>query len=421
MLDGETLRILILFILLVFSSFFSASETAIFSLNYLEREKLNFFLREKRRVKFANLVMKFPDRLLVTILTGNMIVNMFASSISEAIGEEFFKFSSPIYTIIVMSVILLLLGEMTPKNLAVRNSLAFSKFSSLILSYFHVLLFPVTFFLNVVKDYFISLFPVTEKKEEQKRKVALIKSAVSIGFSEGIISDYELRLLESFVSFRDEDASDVMLPRNMIIGIEISTDLNEIIETLEHDTHFRDFSLIPIYRHDLDHIAGYIDVKDLVGIKLGLEKVDSIYSLLKPVHPVPESKKLIDLMREMKSLDCGMALIVDEYGGTAGIVTFQSLVRSIFDYFYSMEDKKVERVDESTFIIPGDAMVSYINRIWDLNLKSESRTIAGFIMEQTGSIPVTGSVIRIENIEIIVKEASESKIKSVIIKRLKEK
>lgn len=422
MTSGEAFQIVVLLILLIFSAFFSASETAIFSLNYLEREKLSSFLlrrkhRGKRYEKFAGLLMDSPDKVLITILTGNMIVNIFASSLSEAIGDEYFRLSSPIYTIIIMSGILLVLGEMTPKNIAVKNSLPFSKFASLFLYYFHLLLYPVTVFLNVVKDFFLSLFPVVEENEE-KKKIALIRSAVSIGFSEGIISDYELKLLESFVSFRDETASDVMLPRNMIKGIEILTPVNDVLKILEREEDFRGFSLIPVYRNDLDHIAGYIDVKDLIGLKLGLERVDSLSSLIKPVHPVPESKKLIDLMREMKALDTGMSLIVDEYGGSAGIVTFQSLVKSIFDYFYSMEDKKITKVDDYTFVVPGDTMISYINKLCNSDMHSESKTIAGFIMEQTGNIPGKGTVIRFENFEIEIEDVSKNKINSVIIRKV---
>ncbi len=422
MTGEDTIQIIVLFILLVFSAFFSASETAIFSLNYIEREKLSTFLLKKRGTKgryekFAGLLMQSPDKILITILTGNMIVNIFASSVSEIIGYNFFKFPSPIYTIVIMSGILLVLGEMTPKNIAVRNSLAFSKFASRVLYYFHILLYPVTVFLNLVKDFFLSLFPVVEENEDRK-KIALIKSAVSIGFSEGIINDYELKLLESFVSFRDETASDVMLPRNMIKGLEISTPISSVLKVLEKNRDFRDFSLIPIYRNDLDHIAGYIDVKDLIGLKLGVENIQSISELIRPVHPVPESKKLIDLMREMKALDTGMSLIVDEYGGSAGIVTFQSLVKSIFDYFYSMEDKKITRIDERTFIVPGDTMLSYINKLLDSDLHSENKTIAGFIMEQTGNIPDKGAVIRFKNLEIEIKDVLKNRINSVIIRRI---
>ncbi len=413
---SELPNILIFLVLLALSAFFSGTETAFFSLTEIEREKLKSMGREKAFRALMALIFSTPEKLLITILTGNMIVNIFASSLSETISKEIFQFKSDIYTIGGMTLILLVFGEMTPKNIAVRKSMNFAKFSGSILYYFYVILYPITFLLYEIKESFLSLFPVGIARDKQK-KISLVKSAVSIGYNEGVINDYESRLLETFISMRNEIAADVMLPRNMIVGIDIETPMVEILAGFKKRGEDEKYSLYPVFRKDLDHIAGYVDVKDFIGFKLGFEREAQLHDLIRPVLPVPESKNIAELMKEMREKDTGMALIVDEYGGTAGIITSEHLIRKIFQYFYSRGEERIREYGRGTFLVRGNTPLEMFNEFFGLEVKGEGKTVAGLVLRIFDDIPEEGDRMDLDDLEIIVHRVKGHRIEEVIVRR----
>ncbi|MCD6121860.1 MAG: HlyC/CorC family transporter [Spirochaetales bacterium] len=405
------LQTLILIILLIMSAFFSGSETAFFSLNYVEREKLskNTSIRLRR---FIRHMLNSSDEMLITILTGNMLVNIFASSLSETLGSELLQINSDIITIAVMTVVLLLFGEMSPKNLAVQNSLAFSRFALKILYYIYILLYPITKSLNIVKELFLSVFPKQEVQTTGK-KAAILRSAIQIGLREKVISDYEYKILDSFIDFRNEFAEDVMIPRNQIFGFDIKTDISDMLSKLQKLPNSHKYSLIPAYRGDLDHIAGYIDVKELIDWKINSGNSRTLFDYIKPVHPVPETKLLSELVKEMRSLNIGMALIVDEYGGTAGVITFQNLIEDLFDYFYHEKNGLIREIAKNKYRIAGECQIKDVEQLIKIELASESKTLAGFILEKLGEIPRINDSVEIENILFRVLRMKNNRILEV--------
>ena len=251
--------------------------------------------------------------------------------------------------------------------------------------------------MNIVKEIFLSLFPEHEEYKKGK-KAAILPSAIKIGFRESVISEYEYKILDSFIDFRNEFAEDVMIPRNQIFGFDIKKDIPKMLSMLQKLSKSGKYSLIPVYRGDLDHIAGYIDVKDLIDWKINSKNSRSLFDYIKPVHPVPETKLLSELVNEMRSLNVGMALIVDEYGGTAGIITFQNLIEDLFDYFYHEKNGLIRMVSKNKYRIAGEYQIRDVKEFLGIEFSSESKTLAGFIMEKLGEIPRVNDSVEIENI-----------------------
>jgi putative hemolysin len=394
---------ILLILFLILSAFFSGTETAFFSLNSLEREKLRG-IKGKWKKTIIELFFSSPDHILITILTGNMIVNVFATdvfalSLSEAIVERLPFIDSELFSIIVMTFIILIFGEMTPKNIAVRHPLAFANFSLISLSLFHRLFFPLTGILNLIRSKVLVHLPTKNFKDETKKK-ALIAFAMKVGFQGGFIKKYELDLLESYLDFIDKTAADVMIPRTEVHGVDIST------AKLAG-------SFLYIYTNDFDHPVGYIEIKDLLPYKYNVKNVKKkglLKSLVRPFYPIPVSKNLHELTRELRHANSAVALVVDEFGGTAGIVTFQTIIQDILDYFYSSEKDSILRIGENRYSIPGSIEIETLEDFFGISFPSESRTVSGMIIEKLGEIPEQGVSLQVSGIHFTVRKAGKNRI-----------
>ncbi len=403
---------MLLAVLLVLSAFFSGSETAFFSLNHLEKEKLLSRTKGSRK-KFISGILSKPAEILITILTGNMIVNFyFASSMDVVVGERFGRYSW-LYSIVIGTLLVLVIGEMTPKNLAIRHSLSFFTFSSRFLAVLHRVLTPVRFLLTRIERGVISVITSKLKPQEEDSR-DLISSTFQIGLQKGIIHPSEHSTLESFLDFREKTAEDVMIPRTEMNAVDANTSLKDLLAGLSPDG---DEHLIPVYKENIDHIIGYVNIRDILPFRYNLDTRKTIMSILRNIHPVPESKNLMDLFREIMENRCEMALVVDEYGGTAGMVTYQTLVEDFLYFFYHPQEE-FRRLGEDTFVFPGSFDLDRAGEILDTEFEAESRTISGYMIEIIEDIPEPGQELRIDNLLFIVRSVSRKKILEVEIRKV---
>jgi putative hemolysin len=408
---------ILLLILLLFSAYFSGSETAFFSLSYFEQDTLKRTTHSPRRRRILKLILENPDGILITILTGNMLVNVAASSLAERLGRSLFPLSSELLSIAAMTLLLLLVGEMTPKNLAVRKPLSFARASSLPLYGFYRLLSPLRLLLQGLNQKIGSLLKVQgPSREETQRRIIL--SAVQIGFKEGILHPSELHMTESFFAFRNKSADDVMVPRAQVNGIEATTSVSRLLDAIGKAGRREQSSLIPVYAQDQDHFIGYLDVKDLLPYRLGGGRKVSQQEILRPFISVPASKNCAQLLVEMRETRREMALVIDEYGGTAGIVTFQDLVEELLGYFYPEEEETVSKLGSDHYRVAGSLELDTLAELFGLSLPAESRTVAGLIMERLGEIPAAGRTLRIEGLELQVVKADRNRILAVEARRV---
>ncbi len=405
-------QLISLALLLALSAFFSGSETAFFSLNHLEKEKLLSGARGARR-KFIRRVLSSPGEMLITILTGNMVVNLFFASLMDVTIRRFVTQNTWLYSIAIGTLLVLIFGEMAPKNIAIKQSLHFFSYSSRPLMVIHKILTPVRFALTRIEHGIVS-FVTSRLRTDSEDTRDLISSTFRIGLQKGIIQKSEVSILESFLDFREKMAVDVMVPRTEIEAIDASTSVSRLLETVGPGLD----GLFPVYKEDVDHIIGYLNIRDLLPYRFGLDTPrKSLTSLIKDVHAVPESKNLMDLLREIMENRIEMALVIDEYGGTAGIVTFQNLVEDFLYFFYHPQEE-FTRIGENTYIFPGNYDLDRAAEILDTSVDAESRTISGYIIEMLEDIPQKGRELRIDGLLFIVRAVSRRKILEVEVRKI---
>jgi CBS domain containing-hemolysin-like protein len=404
---GLIISFVVLLALLVLSGFFSGSETSFFSLNHLEKDKLRRQFRGKLR-RFIVTSLRSPNEILITVLTGNMVVNLFFASILERAMTNLQVAYSSLYSIVGGTVLLLIFGEMTPKNLAVRSSLSFVIRSSRLLYYCHFVLGPVRKLLQSIETKIVRLLA---RRLEEPREDArlLILSTLQVGLRKGIIHPTELALLESFLDFSEKKAAEVMVPRAEVRGIEISAGREQLRQLLANE---KGATPLAVYQEDLDRIVGCLNPIDLLGLEgVGLKEV------LREVHLVPEGKNLLELMTEMIEANVSLAVIIDEYGGTAGAISFQRLVEEFLAFFYPQDEAGDLRVREGVFKLPGKFDMSDLEALLSTDFETESRTLSGLLIEKLGEIPEAGRRIILSGHTFLVRRVSKRRIHEVEVRR----
>ncbi|MFP4384952.1 MAG: hemolysin family protein [Spirochaetia bacterium] len=409
------LQIGILVILLTFSAFFSGTETAFFSLNGLERESLRKNSKGKKQ-GFIQLLFTNPDQVLITILTGNMLVNVFATTFSDVVGAELVGKGSELFTILIMTPLLLIFGEMTPKNIAIRHSMSFAAFSSSPAGVIHRLLLPITFVLGKIRHVFLS--KQHQNGDELGIKNSAVLSAIRMGYQSGKIQESELNLLESFFDFRLKTAKDVMIPRIETFGVDINSPLEELF-VRPNIMKKSQRPYVIVYKGDIDNIIGYINRKELLTRKLsGQTERSGYHDHLKQVHMTPEKKPVMDLLAEMREIESEIAVVIDEYGGTAGIINYQIIVEYLFEDFFPASERSIIPIEKDTYLAPGSLETNSLNEYFGSALESESRTLGGFIIDQLGTFPENGYILTHQDYEFTVISIEKNRIKKVRIRRL---
>jgi putative hemolysin len=416
-MDVDLLHLVIpLAVLLLLSAYFSGSEAAIFSLSSLEQDSLKRRSGSKLAVILSR-IFSSPDDILITLLTGNMFVNVFASSFGEAIGERIFPFESELFSVISMTVLLLIVGEMAPKNLAVRKAQSFSRFAAVPLHYLYLLFTPLRWFFNLFNRLVNLLLPERDAAD-RRAKHSIIRSAVQIGYKEGIVDRSELDLVESFCDFREKQAEEVMTPRTEITGVDVSRRISDLISDPGLMDQSGGAALLPAFDQDLDHLVGYITFRDLLPYKYGFKTDAQLSEVLKPAISVPSTKNCTELLAEMRESNSEMAVVIDEYGGTDGVVTFKDLIEQLLGYFYPSGEGEILEFPEGRFRVAGHLKIEDLSALLEQDIPSESHTVAGLITDTLEEIPPVGTRLVIGQIEFTVKRTSKTRVLELEVRRL---
>jgi putative hemolysin len=418
MADALIPRLLPLMALLLLSAYFSGSEAAFFSLSKLEQDTL------RRRsgqpsARILERIVSSPDDILITILTGNMLVNVFASSLGEAIGRIIFPVEGEFLSILTMTVLLLLAGEMVPKNIGVRHSLAFARFAAGPLYYLYHGLRPVRWFLGLFSR-LTALGSRSRAAADRTPRRGIIRSAVHIGFKEGILDSSELHLVESFCDFQETEAEAVMVPRMEIRGVDLSAPFDPRGEGRQLLLKAAGSSLVPAFVQDLDHIVGYIALRDVLRLHFGLGPERRVSELVRRCLTVPAGKNCADLLREMREAGTEMAVVIDEYGGTAGVITFKGLVEELLGFFYPADETTLEETGPGTYRAAGNLKIEVLEQLLGREVDCESHTVAGLIIERLGELPPPGTTLRLDHLEIAVGKIAKNRILEIELRRLPE-
>ena len=426
-------RILLLIALTMLNAFFAASEIAFISLN---DAKIDMMAKEgNKKAKKIKKMLENPSKFLATIQIGITFAGFLSSAFaSEAFASELapvFYNCFPIFSInvwntisiilitIILSYFTLVLGELVPKRIAMKNyeKIAFATVGiiraiSIITSPFVKLL---TFSTNIISK----LFGVSENEEETVTEEE-IRMMVDVGEEKGTIDKEEKEMINNVFELNDTAVSEIMVPRKDIYAVDMNLSISKVIEEITEDEDFR-YSRIPVYDEDIDDIKGIVYIKDiLLSTK---NKNVKIKNLIKEAYYVPETKPVNDLFEELRKNRKQIAIVVDEYGGTAGLVTMEDILEQIVGEIYDEYDeveKIYEKIDENTYLLNGSMGVSEVEKLLEVKIpEGDYDTISGYLIEELGRIPDEKEKPTIETEDVIYKVQKIEDKRIIMIKACK--
>ena len=419
------IKLLILAILIFLSAFFSGSEVALFSLKREKFKKQN--AKRKLIIGYVDNLLDNPKRLLVTILVGNTFVNVAASIIGVAISLELaplFGVSNEVAItsqIILLTLLILLFGELLPKVYAAKNPGKFVLKTIIPIYWANVLFYPLA---ETITEFIKLSF---SKLKFDKTKTVLKKGEITelteFSHEKGAIEDEEQELIQGIVSFRSIEAGEIMTPRVDIKAISTEESLQYVISTINETGHSR----FPLYKDDLDTIKGIIYAKDILPFVKNPQKGEtlSLTSIARQTLFIPKSKKISDLMRQFQKKKMHIAIVVDEYGGTAGLITLEDIVEEVVGDIwdeYDKEEDQIKKISADKYLVLGKTSVDELNEFFNENvIKQEEgfETVGGFILTNAGSIPEEGYTFIKNNYKFTVREITGKRIRKILIEKEK--
>lgn len=403
-----------IFILLFLSAIVSGAEVALFSLSQKDIE--DTLQEDISKGKIISSLLDKPKKLLATLLVANNFLNMGVVILFSFIGQNIFaNVISPVFKFVLevalVTTLILLFGEILPKVYASRNNIKFAKWAAYPISFLDTLLSPISLPMRRVTLY------LQNKLGKQKNNFSInqLSQALELTDSEGTSSE-EQKILEGIVSFGNTDTKQVMSPRIDIFALEISESFASIYPKIID----KGFSRIPVYKDNIDQIEGVLFVKDLLP---HIDKKEFEWtSLLREPFFVPENKKLDNLLKDFQSLKSHLAIVVDEYGGTSGLVSLEDVIEEIVgDISDEFDDENLNysQIDEKNFLFEGKINMKDFYRIVDVNEdifeshKGEAETLAGFILEILGNFPKKDQKIAFENCVFTIETVDKKRVKQI--------
>ena len=413
------LNVLILVILILLSGFFSAAEAALsaYRSNYLE--KLD---EEKHPKTYAVLKrwLKDPNSMLTGIVIGNNVVNILASSIATVVIVDYFgnKGSSVALATAIMTILILIFGEISPKLMARNNSSKIAESVSVIIYVLSIILTPIVACLIFISRLVGRILGVNMTSPQLMITEEDIISFVNVGNAEGIIEEDEKEMIHSIVTLGETNAKEVMTPRTSMLAFEGTKTINEVWdEILENG-----FSRIPVYNETIDDIVGILYVKDLMEhIKNG-DLNSPISEFVRTPYYVPETKSIIEILKEFRTLKVHIAMVLDEYGGVVGLVTIEDLIEEIVgeirDEYDDEEDSFYKKIADNEYEVDAMTDIETINKDLELELpiSEDYESLGGLIVTTLGRICNVGDEIEIDNIHLKVLEVDKMRVSKVFIK-----
>ena len=404
-----------IFVLLFCSALVSAAEVAYFSLTPKDLDECSRSHPSKAAI--ISLLLEKPKKLLATLLVANNFINIgvvilfsfIGNTLFEAIASPLLKF---IVEVIVVTFLILLFGEVLPKIYASRNNIKFAKFFAYPLSVLDKLLSPIS---TPMRSLTIYLHEKLGSKQKSNFSVDQLSQALELTSSEDT-SNEEQKILEGIVSFGNTDTKQVMSPRIDIFALEMDETFEEILPKIIE----KGFSRIPVYTDNIDHIEGVLFVKDLIP---HIDNKDFDWkALIREPFFVPENKKLDNLLKDFQSMKSHLAIVVDEYGGTSGLVSLEDIIEEIVGDIsdeFDVDNVNFSQIDDKNFIFEGKINLKDFYRIIDVDedlfeiRKGEAETLAGFLLEILGNFPKKGQKINFEKCRFTIETVDKKRIKQI--------
>jgi gliding motility-associated protein GldE len=412
--------LIVLILLLLGSAFMSASEVAYFSFGPEDIEK--FRNDKSRKSKSVLKLYDMPEKLLSTILVANNTINITIVLLSAFISSKLFDFSADpvigfIIEAVVITFLLLFFGEIMPKVYASRNNVATAKFMALPLLVMEKIFRPITILLTLSSSF------VKKRTRTRRSKISMDDLSDALDLTSDEFNEDE-KILKGIVNFGNINVSAIMCSRIGVTAVDIHSGFSEVIPVIISSG----FSRIPVYSESFDNVKGILYAKDVLPY---MKNVDTFkwQTLLRPPYFVPETKKINDLLKEFQVKKNHMAIVIDEYGGTSGIVTLEDVLEEIVGEITDESDADevlYRKIDEKTYLFEGKILLNDFYKILGIDnepfeeVKGESETLAGLILELTGEIPEKNQVVKFKNFSFMIESADRRRIKQIHVEINKE-
>ncbi|MCB5952036.1 hemolysin family protein [Enterococcus sp. BWT-B8] len=401
----------VLFILLLLSAFFSSSETAYSSLNRKRIMKMAE-AGDKRAMVVLELLNDF-DCFFSAVLIGNNIVNIASSSIATLLFVAYFGNIGVMLSTVVMTIVVLTFAEIFPKTIVKESPEYFAVLFARQLKVLTIILYPLTLFFSEIKKLLIVLLPGKNMGPSitEEELLTLVEEAAQ----EGSIDEEDEILIKNVVEFNDLEVQDIFTPRLEIVSVNNKKTLEEISDI------FRETGLsrLPYYEQSIDEVTGVLNQKDFYYDVLVGEK--KLAEVVKPVLYIPKSMRISELMKKFQIDQCHIAIVVDEYGGTEGLVTLEDVVEELVGEIWDeFDDRQTEfkKLNEKQYLVKGSAEFDVLEELFDIENDTSSSTLGGYIMSTLGHVPVAGEKLRIGSLNLEIKKMQDHRVDEVLITKI---
>ena len=407
---GNIIGIVSVFVLVALSSFFSSSETALVSCN---RIRIRSLVDENdRRLKYLNKVLDNQNKMLAAILIGNNIVNLYASSLTTTLALNLGGSTAVGLATGVLTILILVFGEISPKTAATLHAEKLALLVAPIIYFLMLLLTPVIFIINTIAGLFLRLFGINPNQKQEAITEEELRTFVDVSHEEGVIEKEELKMINNVVDFGDSLAKDVMIPRIDTVFADVNATYEELIEIYRTNM----FTRLPVYEETTDNVIGLINMKDLLLHRPGEEF--HLRNYLRDAYYTYEYKKTSELFIDMRQNYVSMAIVLDEYGATAGVVALEDLLEEIVgeirDEYDTDEMDLVQKISETEYRVDGSVRLDDLNDLLDIHLESEDYdSLGGYVIGLLDDLPKAGQSVTEGDFRFYVESVDKNRIKWV--------
>lgn len=399
-MEDSISSILILVLLITMSAYFSATETAYSSLNKIKLKSIAN--KGNKKAKLALELSEKYDSVISTILIGNNIVNIATASLATVLFTKLLGSSGVTVSTIVMTILILIFGEISPKSIAKDIPESFAIVSAPLLNAFCIILKPVNNLFCLWKKVISKVFKIQKHSGITEDEILTIAEEAE---NEGGINPQQLEIIKSAIELNDQEVIEAFTPRVDMVAIKDSCSKEELLNLFIESG----FSRIPVYHDNIDNVIGIINEKDLINIVVN-NKNEEISSIIKPLNVIQPHMKLSQLLKLLQNNKSHMALIADEYGGTMGIITLEDILEELVGEIWDEHDKVVndiEKIAEDEYIVRGNANIEKVLEEFDLEEEFEVNSVNGWVMQQFGKIPKVGESFEYKNLKIVIQKATK--------------
>ncbi|MBA3060655.1 MAG: HlyC/CorC family transporter [Nitrospirae bacterium] len=412
--------IIIIALSIIFIAVLSSSESSFIAVNKIRIRSL--MEKGDSRAKAVQKILDEHDKLFSAVILSGNLFTILATSIGTALALKYFGEDGIIIAIIVMTFLTVVFGELAPKTFAVTHSEKVSLLLARPVAFYIRLISPLVWIFKITSNLIIRMLGGKKKSVSPFVTEEEIKTMINIGEEEGTLEEEERQMLHKVFEFGDKVVTEAMVPRTEIVSIPDNSTVGDALKLVLEEGYSR----YPVIKENIDSVTGILYVKDIVKqmAQGKIENYTPITEIVREAYYIPENKMVTELLDEMQKKKIQIAIVMDEYGGTAGLITLEDIMEEIVgglqDEFEAMEgEKEVEIIDERTFIVAGQTGLDEINELVGVELASQDfHTIGGFVFGLFRRLPKVGEQVRYHNLRFLILEMEDRKISKIKITRL---